>query len=98
MVQTMSDVPLGIVTSLIVCTILYIAVMAVLTGMVKYNQLDINAPVSLAFKTKGIGWAEAVIACAGVAGITSVMLVMMLSGPRVFLAMARDGLVSKQFF
>src|SRR5205823_6643540 len=92
------DVPIGIVTSLIVCTVLYIAVVAVLTGMVKYNQLDINAPVSLAFKQKGIGWAEGIIACAGVAGITSVMLVMMLSAPRVFLAMARDGLVSKSFF
>ena len=92
------DVPIGIVVSLVVCTVLYIAVVAVLTGMVKYNQLDINAPVSLAFKTKGIGWAEAIIACAGVAGITSVMLVMMLSGPRVFLAMARDGLVSRKFF
>jgi basic amino acid/polyamine antiporter, APA family len=92
------DVPIGIVTSLIVCTILYIAVVAVLTGMVKYDQLDINAPVSLAFKTKGIGWAEGLIAVAGVAGITSVMLVMMLSGPRVFLAMARDGLVPKAFF
>src|SRR5205085_11744716 len=52
----------------------------------------------LAFKSRGIGWAEAVIACAGVAGITSVMLVMMLSAPRVFLAMARDGLVSRKFF
>src|SRR5437870_6498676 len=92
------DVPIGIVTSLIVCTILYIAVVAVLTGMVKYDQLDINAPVSLAFKQKGIGWAEGVIACAGVAGITSVMLVMMLSAPRVFLAMARDGLVPRSFF
>jgi basic amino acid/polyamine antiporter, APA family len=92
------DVPIGIVTSLIVCTVLYIAVVAVLTGMVKYDQLDINAPVSLAFKQKGIGWAEGIIACAGVAGITSVMLVMMLSAPRVFLAMARDGLVPKSFF
>jgi basic amino acid/polyamine antiporter, APA family len=92
------DVPLGIIISLFVCTILYILVVAVLTGMVKYDQLDINAPVSLAFKAKGIGWAESVIALAGVAGITSVLLVMMLSGPRVFLAMARDGLVSKTFF
>src|SRR5712691_571312 len=91
-------VPIGIVVSLIVCTVLYILVVAVLTGMVKYDQLDINAPVSLAFKQKGIGWAEGIIACAGVAGITSVMLVMMLSAPRVFLAMARDGLVPKSFF
>src|SRR5436309_772233 len=92
------DVPIGIVVSLIICTVLYIAVVAVITGMVKYDQIDVNAPVSLAFKSRGIGWAEAIIACAGVAGITSVMLVMMLSGPRVFLAMARDGLVPKSFF
>jgi APA family basic amino acid/polyamine antiporter len=92
------DVPIGIVTSLIVCTVLYIAVVAVITGMVRYDQIDVNAPVSRAFQQKGIGWAEGLIAVAGVAGITSVLLVMMLSGPRVFLAMARDGLVPKGFF
>jgi APA family basic amino acid/polyamine antiporter len=92
------DVPIGIITSLLVCTVLYIAVVAVLTGMVKYNLLDVNAPVSDAFKQKGLGWAEGLVATAGVAGITSVLLVMMLSGPRVFLAMARDGLVPKSFF
>lgn len=92
------DVPIGIVISLVVCTVLYIAVVAVLTGMVKYDQLDINAPVSRAFQQKGIGWAEGLIAAAGVAGITSVLLVMMLSGPRVFLAMARDGLVPRSVF
>ncbi len=92
------DVPIGIITSLLVCTVLYIAVVAVLTGMVKYNQLDVNAPVSDAFKQQGLGWAEGIVATAGVAGITSVLLVMMLSGPRVFLAMARDGLVPKRFF
>ncbi|HEV7785832.1 MAG TPA: amino acid permease, partial [Thermoanaerobaculia bacterium] len=92
------DVPIGIITSLLVCTFLYIAVVAVITGMVKYDQLDVNAPVSLAFKQQGLGWAEGIIAAAGVAGITSVLLVMMLSGPRVFLAMARDGLVPKSFF
>lgn len=92
------DVPIGIVASLIICTVLYIAVVAVLTGMVRYNELDIAAPVSRAFQQKGIGWAEGLIAAAGVAGITSVLLVMMLSGPRVFLAMARDGLVPHDFF
>ncbi|MCM3878171.1 MAG: amino acid permease [Thermoanaerobaculia bacterium] len=92
------DVPIGIIASLLICTVLYIAVVAVLTGMVKYDQLDINAPVSRAFQQKGIGWAEGIIAAAGVAGITSVLLVMMLSGPRVFLAMARDGLVPQSFF
>jgi APA family basic amino acid/polyamine antiporter len=92
------DVPIGIVASLLVCTVLYILVVAVLTGMVKYDQLDINAPVSRAFQQQGIGWAEGLIALAGVAGITSVLLVMMLSGPRVFLAMARDGLVPRKTF
>jgi len=92
------DVPIGIIASLLICTVLYIAVVAVLTGMVRYDQLDINAPVSRAFADQGIDWAEGLIAVAGVAGITSVMLVMMLSGPRVFLAMARDGLVPRSFF
>jgi APA family basic amino acid/polyamine antiporter len=92
------DVPIGIIASLLICTFLYIGVVAVLTGMVKYNQLDVNAPVSDAFADVGIGWAEFLIAAAGVAGITSVLLVMMLSAPRVFLAMARDGLVPRKFF
>jgi APA family basic amino acid/polyamine antiporter len=92
------DVPIGIIASLVICTILYIGVVAVLTGMVKYDQIDINAGVSNAFQQKGLGWAQFLIAAAGVAGITSVLLVMMLSAPRVFLAMARDGLVPRAFF
>jgi APA family basic amino acid/polyamine antiporter len=92
------DVPIGIVASLVICTVLYIAVVAVLTGMVSYTQISENAGVSEAFKTAGLPWAEIIIAAAGVAGITSVLLVMMLSGPRVFLAMARDGMVPASFF
>jgi len=92
------DVPIGIIASLLICTVLYIAVVAVLTGMVKYDQLDVNAGVSTAFKQAGLPWAEFIIAAAGVAGITSVLLVMMLSAPRVFLAMARDGLLPASFF
>jgi APA family basic amino acid/polyamine antiporter len=92
------DVPIGIIASLVLCTILYIGVVAVLTGMVKYDQIDVEAGVSDAFKRNGLPWAEAIIAAAGVAGITSVLLVMMLSAPRVFLAMARDGLVPKSIF
>src|SRR5437868_285279 len=92
------DVPIGIIASLLICTVLYVAVVAVLTGMVKYNQLDVHAGVSDAFKKAGLPWAEFIIASAGVAGITSVLLVMMLSGPRVFLAMARDGLLPSGFF
>ncbi|WP_425618650.1 amino acid permease [Anatilimnocola sp. NA78] len=92
------DVPIGIIISLVVCTILYIGVVAVLTGMVPYQELDPKAAVSSAFAKAGLPWAETVISVAGVAGITSVLLVMMLSAPRVFMAMARDGLVPKAFF
>jgi APA family basic amino acid/polyamine antiporter len=92
------DVPIGIIASLVVCTVLYIAVVAVLTGMVPYQELSKDAGVSDAFRRIKMGWAEFIIAVAGVAGITSVLLVMMLSAPRVFLAMARDGLVSRRIF
>jgi amino acid transporter len=92
------DVPIGIIASLIICTVLYIAVVAVLTGMVPYQELSKDAGVSDAFRHAGLPWAEVLIASAGVAGITSVLLVMMLSAPRVFLAMARDGLVPRKVF
>src|SRR4029077_6000600 len=92
------DVPIGIIASLLICTVLYIAVVAVLTGMVRYDSLSVDAGVSDAFKQAGLPWAEFIIAAAGVAGITSVLLVLMLSAPRVFLAMARDGMVPPGFF
>ncbi|MGH7495303.1 MAG: amino acid permease [bacterium] len=92
------DVPIGIVASLLICTLLYVAVVAVMTGMVPYDQLDINAPVATAFQQVGLGWAKFLVAVAGVAGITSVLLVLMLSLPRVLLAMSRDGLLPTSFF
>jgi len=96
--QPRRDVPIGIIASLLICTVLYIAVVAVLTGMVSYEKLSVDAGVSDAFKQAGLPWAEFIIAAAGVAGITSVLLVLMLSAPRVFLAMARDGMVPRHFF
>jgi APA family basic amino acid/polyamine antiporter len=92
------DVPIGILASLLICTILYIAVIAVLTGMVPYNRIDLGAPVSRAFEHVGLGWARFLIAAGGVTGITSVLLVLMLSLPRILLAMARDGLIWPEFF
>jgi APA family basic amino acid/polyamine antiporter len=92
------DVPIGIVASLILCTVLYIAVSAVLTGMVRYDQIDINAPVSAAFAKVGLPWAQFLVSLGALAGITSVLLVMMLSQPRVMLAMARDGMLPESFF
>jgi APA family basic amino acid/polyamine antiporter len=92
------DVPIGIVTSLVLCTVLYIAVSAVLTGMVPYDKINIDAPVSDAFRQVGLPWAQFLISLGALAGITSVLLVMMLSQPRVLLAMARDGLIPRSFF
>jgi APA family basic amino acid/polyamine antiporter len=92
------DVPIGIIASLIICTILYIAVSAVLTGMVPTPQIDRDAPVVDAFRRVGLTWMQYLVAAGAMTGITSVLLVMMLSQPRVMLALARDGLVPKGFF
>src|SRR5437764_3791437 len=92
------DVPIGIIASLIICTLLYIAVSAVLTGMVPTKEIDINAPVVEAFKRAGVVWMQYLVAFGAMTGITSVLLVMMLSQPRVMLALARDGLVPRGFF
>jgi APA family basic amino acid/polyamine antiporter len=92
------DVPIGIVSSLLICTLLYIAVAAVLTGMVPYDKINIDAPVSDAFRQVGLPWAQFLVSLGALAGITSVLLVMMLSQPRVLLAMARDGLVPPSVF
>ena len=91
------DVPIGIITSLVLCTVLYIAVSAVLTGMVPYNKINIDAPVSKAFEQVGLPWIQLLVSAGAIAGITSVLLVMMLSQPRIFLAMARDGLLPDFF-
>ncbi len=87
------DVPFAIIASLVICTVLYILVSLVLTGMVKYDQLDKAAPVASAFSGIGINWAVFIITIAATAGLTSVMLVMMLGQTRVFLGMAKDGLL-----
>lgn len=92
------DVPIGIIASLVICTVLYIAVTAVITGMVPYDKISVEAPVANAFAQAGLPKARFVISFAAVAGITSVLLVLMLSQPRVLLAMARDGLVPESFF
>ena len=91
------DIPFAIITSLIVCTVLYILVSLVLTGMVKYDTLDMQAPVASAFADAGLPWAVFIITIAAVAGLTSVMLVMMLGQTRIFLGMAKDGLLPSFF-
>ncbi len=92
------DVPFAIIASLVICTVLYIAVSLVLTGMVPYNELDLKAPVASAFSGAGINWATYLITIAATAGLMSVMLVMMLGQTRIFLGMAKDGLLPKKLF
>lgn len=92
------DVPIGIIAALLVCTTLYIGVAAVLTGMVPYNEIDVNAPVSAAFGKVGMPQVQFLVSLGALTGITSVLLVTMLSQPRVLLAMARDGLLPTSFF
>jgi APA family basic amino acid/polyamine antiporter len=92
------DVPIGILASLTLCTILYIAVATVLTGMVPYDKIDIDAPLSRAFGRVGLPWAHFLISVGALTGITSVLMVLMLSQPRIMLAMARDGLLPAGFF
>jgi APA family basic amino acid/polyamine antiporter len=92
------DVPIGIIVSLLLCTVLYILVAGVLTGMVPYQQIDLDAPVAEAFASRGLHTAQFLIALGAVVGITSVLLVLLLSQARILLALARDGLISRSFF
>jgi len=92
------DLPIGIITSLIVCTVLYIAVAGILTGMVPWREINIEAPIARAFLDRGLTTASHVITIGALAGLTSVMLVMLLGQTRVLYSMANDGLLPKRFF
>ena len=91
------NMPIGIIGSLAICTLLYVAVAAVITGMVPYHTIDAGAPLATAFGDVGLGWAENLIGIGGVAGLTTVMLILLLSQPRIFYSMSRDGLLFKWF-
>src|SRR6201988_3252697 len=92
------DLPIGIIASLCVCTILYILVAAVLTGMVPWKEINIEAPLAVAFLDRGLTTASHVITIGALAGLTSVMLVMLLGQTRVLYSMANDGLLPRKFF
>jgi APA family basic amino acid/polyamine antiporter len=87
------DMPRGIIGSLAVCAVLYVAVSAVVTGMTKYTNLNTGAPLARAFDEVGQGWAASLISLGAICGITTVILVLMLGQTRVFFAMSRDGLL-----
>ena len=92
------DLPIGIIASLLICTVLYILVAGVLTGMVPWNNVNIEAPLVMAFLDRGLVKASYLITAGALAGLTSVMLVMLLGQTRVLYSMANDGLLPKNFF
>ncbi len=92
------DLPIGIIVSLVVCTILYISVAAVLTGMVPWKEINVEAPLAVAFLDRGLTKASYLITAGALAGLTSVMLVMLLGQTRVLYSMACDGLLPRSFF
>jgi APA family basic amino acid/polyamine antiporter len=92
------DLPIGIIASLLICTVLYIAVAAVLTGMVPWREVNIEAPIARAFLDRGLVIPSHIITVGALAGLTSVMLVMLLGQTRVLYSMANDGLLPKRFF
>jgi APA family basic amino acid/polyamine antiporter len=87
------DMPIGLLGSLAVCTILFLAVSAVLTGIMHYSQLNVAAPVALAIGATGIKWGSLLVNFGALAGLSTVMLVMLLGQSRIFYAMSRDGLL-----
>ena len=90
------SMPMGILGSLAVCTLLYVVVSAILTGMVRYTELNVAAPMSLALQlTNAPGWLRASVDLGATFGLASVMLVMLLGQSRVFYSMSRDGLLGK---
>ncbi|MFF7467389.1 amino acid permease [Streptomyces sp. NPDC008092] len=91
------DVPRGIIGSLIICTALYVAVAIVVTGMQKYSELSVDAPLADAFKATGHPWFAGLISFGAAVGLTTVCMILLLGQSRVFFAMSRDGLLPRFF-
>lgn len=87
------DIPFGIIASLILCTLLYIAIALVLTGLIPWDKLNVPDPLAVALQYIHADWAAGVLALGAVAAMTSVLLVFQLGQARIFMSMARDGLL-----
>ena len=96
-VNPQKDVPFGIIASLLICTVLYILVAGVLTGVISYQALNVAAPIALAVDHIGMLWLSPIIKVGAIAGLTSVMLVLLMGQSRIFFAMAKDGLLPPVF-
>ncbi len=91
------DLPKGMIYSLVICTVLYIILALVLTGMVSYKLLGVTDPLAEIFELKGVKWMLFIVSIAAVVAMTSVMLVFQLGQPRIWMTMSRDGLMPKKF-
>src|SRR5213083_1462888 len=87
------DMPIGIIGSLLICTVLYILVSGIATGLMSYKDLNVPDPIAVAADHAGLGWMSSLIKLGAIAGLSSVILVMLLGQSRVFYSMARDGLM-----
>ncbi len=91
------DLPRGMMYSIIICTVLYILIALVLTGMVSYTELNVDDPLAFVFSRIGLTWISGIIAVSAVVAMASVMLVFQLGQPRIWMSMSRDGLLPKKF-
>lgn len=91
------DMPIGILGSLVVCTVIYVATAAVLTGMEPWRELGVADPLASVFAHAGMNWAAGIISLGAVISMTAVLLVFQLGQPRIFFSMSRDGLLPKSF-
>ncbi len=89
------DLPIGILGSLAICTILYILVSQIMTGIVPYTELNVSAPMALAFSYAGQDWAAGLVSAGAICGLTSVIMILMLGQSRVAFAMSRDNLLPR---
>jgi APA family basic amino acid/polyamine antiporter len=87
------DLPIGILGSLAVCTVLYIAVALILTGVVPYTKLSVPHPIAVGIAATGVRWLESAVEIGAIAGLSSVMMVLLMGQPRIFFSMANDGLL-----
>ncbi|MBL7950215.1 MAG: amino acid permease [Flavobacteriales bacterium] len=91
------DLPRGMIWSLVICTVVYILLALVLTGMVGWSQLGVSDPLAEVFQLRGVKWMLFIVSIAAVVAMTSVMLVFQLGQPRIWMSMSRDGLLPKKF-
>lgn len=91
------DLPKGMMWAIIICTILYIAIALVLTGMVRYSELNVGDPLAFVFEKLDLKWMSGIIAVSAVIAMASVLLVFQMGQPRIWMSMSRDGLLPKRF-